>query len=100
MDRLNQLKQFYNEDQEDPFNLYALALEWSKSNPHKGIELFRQLHERHPQYVPTYYQLALLLIANNQSKEAVVFIEEGIEIAIKQNDSKSAGELRNLLEED
>lgn len=99
MDRLKQLEQFYSEDPEDPFTLYALALEWSKTNPQKGINLLQQLRVQQPDYVPTYYQLALLLLAANLIDDASIVIREGIEAAMKLKDNKSAVELRSLLEE-
>ena len=37
MDRLGQLKQFVAEEPDDPFNAYALALEYLKTDPKESV---------------------------------------------------------------
>ena len=39
--RIEQLKQFAKEDPNDPFNKYALALEYQKTDARKGIGNFQ-----------------------------------------------------------
>ena len=56
MNRLLQLQKFYEEDPNDPFNLYGLALEISKNDREQGYTLFQQLISGFPDYVPAYYQ--------------------------------------------
>ena len=93
------LEQFVAEDPTDPFNHYALALELTKSDKQKAKEVFDQLIATYSDYVPAYYQAALLYLELSLSDEATVIIEKGIVQAKKENNSKAASELRSLLDE-
>ena len=53
-DRIKQLEKFYEEDPLDPFNAYALALEYLHSEPQKSRLLFESLLQGHAEYLPTY----------------------------------------------
>ena len=46
--RLNQLLEFYKEDPNDPFNIYALATEYKSIDPEKALTYFELLIENHP----------------------------------------------------
>ncbi len=92
MDRLHQLEEFLKEDPEDPFNSYALALEYLKSDVGKARDLFFLLIETHPNYLPTYYPLAQLLIEQQDVKTDTIF-KKGIEMARQLNDAKALKEL-------
>lgn len=98
-DRIKMLEQFVADDPKDPFNHYALALELMKSNKEEARKIFEYLISKYPNYVPSYYQSALLLLEVSQNEEAVKIIEKGIAEAKKQNNLKAAGELRLLLDE-
>jgi|SRR6478736_6697186 len=98
-DRIKMLEQFVVEDPADPFNHYALALELAKSDRQKAKEVFDQLITKYPDYVPTYYQAALLYLDLSLNEEATMLIEKGIVQAKKQNNLKAANELRSLLDE-
>jgi Cytochrome c biogenesis factor len=50
--RIDLLKKFIEEDPSDPFNVYALALEYIESNPEKAKELFEQLLKSIPPICP------------------------------------------------
>jgi len=93
------LEQFVAEDPTDPFNRYALALELAKSDKQKAKEIFGQLIITNPDYVPAYYQAALLYLELSLNDEATKVIEGGIDQAKKQNNLKAASELRGLLDE-
>jgi predicted Zn-dependent protease len=92
MDRLSQLKQFALDDPDDPFNLYALALEYLKSNPAESGRLFESLIQRQPQYLPTYYPYAQWLIEQKNYGKAEQIFQQGIEAA------RIAGEQKTLKE--
>src|SRR5450432_434988 len=98
-ERIKMLEQFVAEDPTDPFNQYALALELAKSDKLKAKEIFDQLILSNPDYVPAYYQTALLYLELSLNKEATEIIENGIAQAKKQNNLKAASELRSLLDE-
>src|SRR5271169_6366814 len=98
-ERIKMLEQFVAEDPKDPFNRYALALELAKSDKLKAREIFDQLIVTNPDYVPAYYQTALLYIELSLNAEATTIIENGTAQAKKQNNQKAASELRGLLDE-
>lgn len=98
-ERLKMLEQFIQDDPSDPFNHYALALEYIQHDPVKASELLLQLISKNPGYLPPYYQAATLLIDLQQNEKAVPLIEQGIAEAKRQNENKTMNELRSLLDE-
>lgn len=93
MDRLSQLKQFAEEEPDDPFNQYALALEYLRSNPAESGRLFESLVQRQPQYLPTYYPYAQWLIEQKNSVRAQQIFQDGIAAARAAQDQKMVKEL-------
>jgi tetratricopeptide (TPR) repeat protein len=98
-ERIKMLEQFVEEDPTDPFNRYALGLELMKSDKQRAKEIFDQLIQLDPGYVPSYYQAALLHIELMLTQEATEIIKKGIVEAKKQNNLKAANELNGLLDE-
>ena len=97
--RLKQLIEFYNEDPNDPFIIYALANEYKSFNPKKALYYFELLLKKFPNYVPTYYHLAqLYLILGNDDLAKSIF-ESGISIATKMNDDLALREIKNAYNE-
>jgi tetratricopeptide (TPR) repeat protein len=99
MDLVKQLEQFYHDDPKDPFNVYALALEYQKHDRAKASVLFRKLLIEHPDYVATYYHAAKLFDAMGNRADAISTFEKGIEVAKKVNDQKAARELKSAYDE-
>jgi len=97
--RLNQLLQFYEEDPKDPFNVYALANEYKVSDPKKALKYFEILIQDHPSYVATYYHLAHLYIDLGMDDLAKLTFEQGIDMAVQNNDSFALRELQNAYDE-
>lgn len=101
--RIEQLLKFLEEEPNDVFSLYALALEYKKSNPAEAGKLFRQLLTHHPEYLPTYYQAALMMEETGNIEDALKLYERGIGLARKLNDVATLKELQaayNLLADD
>ncbi|SRR5258706_16449988 len=98
-ERIKMLEQFVDEDPTDPFNRYALGLELVKSNKLRAKEIFDQLILVNPNYVPAYYQAALLYIELTLNEEATLIIEKGITQSKKQDNLKAVSELKSLLDE-
>jgi hypothetical protein len=94
VDRLALLEAFLQEDPDDPFNSYALALEYLKSDQQKAYDLFLKLIDAHPNYLPTYYPFAQLL-SERQDKRTEEVYKQGIETARRLNDHKTLKELSN-----
>lgn len=99
MNRLDQLQKFYEEDPYDPFNLYGLALEISKTDRQQGHALFQQLIKGFPDYIPAYYQSAVLSIELAKPDHAKEILEQGMSWAKSKNDIKSFHELQQLFNE-
>ena len=98
-DRIKQLQQFYEEDPRDPFNLYALALEYLKSDATKSIQFFETLLLNHPDYLPTYYHAAKLYQETGDRERAIKVFEDGISLARKVNNPKALRELQSAYDE-
>ena len=98
--RIQILEQYAKEDPNDPFPVYALGLELAEDNPARAKELFSQVMDQHPDYVPVYYHAALLAITQSEPERARVIAEKGIEKAKAASDGKAVAELRSLLEAD
>ena len=96
-DRINILTSFIAEDPDDPFNYYALALELKATAREECKSLLLKLVMDFPDYLPSYYQLALLHEESNEFHKAVEYTQKGIGLAFKQNDRKTLAELKQLL---
>jgi len=96
MDRIDQLKQFAKDEPEDPFNQYALALEYLKTDPSEALRLFERLCLSHPEYLPTYYPYVQLLIERKETQRAESVFQKGIEVARGTNELKTLREIQAL----
>jgi tetratricopeptide (TPR) repeat protein len=82
----------------DPFLWYALALEHQKEeNYPTTIEIFEKLVQKHPDYLPTFYQLGKAYEIIGEQEKAVDTFLEGKRLAKKNGDLKAAGELSEAL---
>lgn len=93
-DRIQQLIRFVQEEPGDPFNVYALAMEFINGQPEQARSYFDQLLTDHPDYLPTYYHAAALYADLNERDRASVVYEKGIELARAQNNTKTLLELQ------
>ncbi len=92
-DRLSQLRQFAADEPDDPFNLYALALELRAHDPAEAAALFDQLLTDHPTYLATYYHAAALFADLNQPDRAFAIYDTGIDLAVQQKNERTRQEL-------
>ena len=98
-DRIQLLKSFIQEEPNDPFNKYALGMEYISDNLLEDGELFfSELLEKHPDYLPTYYQAAHLYWQLNETSKAESIFTTGIELAEKQQDLKAISELKSAYQ--
>ena len=103
--RLEQLQFFFEKDPNDPFNIYALALEYQNIDVGKAMGLYETLLTKHENYVATYYHAARLYADLEESEKARKVYQKGIEISQKLGDTHAFGELKKaydqfLFEED
>lgn len=99
IERLKQLHQFYQEDPSDPFNLYALALEYLNVDKDKAVECFERLLDIHKEYLPTYYHAAKLFHEQGQNERAIGVYQDGMSLAKKLKDAKALRELQSAYDE-
>lgn len=94
---LEKLLVFYEEDPGDPFNLYALALEYQKHDAKKAASSFDELLKKFPTYLPTYYHAAQLFSNMDENEKANRTFHKGIELATEQGNVRTQQELVRAL---
>ena len=95
--RIDQLLEFLQEDPDDHFSLYALALEYkSGGRVEEAVAALEQLRGRAPTYVPTYYQLAMCLMDLGRERDALDAAVAGIPLARAAGNLKTVTELEAL----
>ena len=97
-ERVKLLEEFYRNDPNDPFNLYALALEFQANDTFRAANLFETLLKDFPDYLPTYYQAVDFFSNQNDLPKAMEIAKKGIEKARYANELKTLGEISSLLE--
>ena len=93
-DRIQQLIRFVQEEPGDPFNVYALAMEFINGKPEQAKPYFEQLLTDHPDYLPTYYHAASLYADLGARDTAANLYEKGITLARAQSNTKTLLELQ------
>jgi Tfp pilus assembly protein PilF len=96
--RLALLHEFYDEDPSDPFNAYALALEYLTIDDDKAKFYFDELLTKHPTYLPTYYHAAAFFVATEQIERAEFVYQNGINLAQNQQNTKAFQELQRAYQ--
>jgi hypothetical protein len=97
MSRLEQLLRFAEEEPNDPFNLYAVAMEYLKLDQGKATPFFEVLVKEHPAYVPTYYTFGKLLQAQKEFDRAMKIFTAGVGRARDAGDRKAMEELKSAI---
>lgn len=98
LDRLKLLIQFSEEEPENPFNWYALALEYNSIDSSKTEKLYNQLLKEHESYLPTYYPAAHFFSERGKLAKAKGIFEKGISLAQANQETKAEKELKSALE--
>ncbi len=98
MDRLESLLEFYREDPEDSFTVFALASEYAKrDNVESALKYFNILVSEHPDYVGTYFHLGKLYEKLDRLDDARSAYTAGIKISEKKRDMHSRSELQSAM---
>lgn len=98
-DRLKQLKAHLEEDPQDPFNHYALALEYRDAEPQLALQHFEHVLANHPDYLPAYYHACVLFRALDLRAKGLEVLQAGIALATRTGQLKTSNELLSLLED-
>ncbi|WP_266366504.1 tetratricopeptide repeat protein [Tellurirhabdus rosea] len=91
--RIQLLLSYIQEEPDEPFNVYALAMEYLDSQPAQAQHYFEMLLERFPHYLPTYYHAAALYAELENRPRAALLYEQGIALARSQQNQKAIDEL-------
>lgn len=97
-ERINFLLEQLESDPTDPFNYYALAIEYKDNQPDKALTYFNKLLADFPDYLPTYYHAAALLFENGSISEAEATYKLGISLAERLNKEKTLRELKSAYQ--
>ena len=99
MSRLDMLKSMLEQDPDDEFSRYALALELKKiGKVEPALEHLGELIERHPDYVPAYFMSSQYFAELGRMEEAKKRLKKGIAIATKMHDHHARKEMVEYLE--
>ena len=100
MDRIAQLRQFVAARPAEPFPRYALALELKGKGDDAGAAAeLSGLVQGAPDYLPAYLQLGALLQGLGRIDEARKALRKGQDVAQRQGNSHTLGELTTALEQ-
>ena len=100
MDRAEMLKQALEQNPNDAFARYGLAMEYSRAGEiDTALVEFRKLLELHPDYVAGYQMAGQMLSAAGRSQEARQMLESGIASARRAGNKHAQEEMQGLLAE-
>ncbi|MGH9426472.1 MAG: tetratricopeptide repeat protein [Terriglobia bacterium] len=98
MDRLARLKGLVEENPQDRFARYGLAMELSSQGRlEESVGEFRALISLDPGYVASYFQAGQTLEKLYRVEEAREVYRKGMEVAERRGDTKTRGELESAL---
>lgn len=97
--RLERLIEMRKEDPNDPFLLYAIAMEHQNAQQlDLALSYYEELVQKHEDYVGTYYHLAKLYEVLQKREEAEACYQKGMNIARKQGDHHAFNELNSAYQ--
>ena len=100
MSRLDQMLVFLEQDPNDSFSRYAVALEYASQRQFPtAIEQLNELRRRDPDYVALYYQLGEMQSKMEEWDLAEQAYTEGIAVARRIGDTHTLSELQMALDE-
>lgn len=99
MPRREQLLEMLQNDPNDPFLIYAVALDdIATGNDEAGLARLSQLNETQPDYVPAWFQRGQVLARLGQTDESRVILQQGIQAAVQAGNDHAAAEMSALIE--
>ncbi|MDX1905103.1 MAG: tetratricopeptide repeat protein [Thermonemataceae bacterium] len=98
MDRVELLENYCKESPNDPFNWYALALEYARINIDRSLALHEKISMDFPSYIPNYYHLAQRYQQLGQTEQAKKCYEKGLVVIEKNKEARAWLELSNAYQ--
>jgi Flp pilus assembly protein TadD len=96
---MNKLRAMLEQQPDDPFLLYALAMEHKKAGEASAaIEHFRRVIQLDPGYCYAYHQIGLIHENAGDTASAKSAYQEGIDAAIRKGDAHAREEIEAALE--
>ena len=96
-DRLSQLRNLLENDPNDAFCMYGIAMEHANANRHtEAIAWFNQTIETDPNYTYAWYHKARCQDDAGQTEEAIQTLEDGMKQAKEVGDTHAAEEMSAL----
>ncbi len=100
MDRAEMLKQFLEQNPNDAFARYGLAMEYSRAGEiETALAEFKKLLELHPDYTAGYQMAGQMLAASGRYEEARQMLESGLASAQRAGNKHAQEEMQGLLQE-
>jgi len=94
--RLDQLFEFYKEDPNDPFTIYAIATEYLKIDIEKSRYYYELLLANHENYVGTYYHAGKLYEQIGEKDQAEKIYKKGMQISRQEGNQHAFSELQQV----
>lgn len=91
--RIALLEKYVSEEPDNPFNGYALAMEYYEEQPAKALSLLSSHITRFPSYLPSYFKLAHLYWEDDAWSLAEKTFLEGMALAQSTKETKAFNEL-------
>ena len=98
LERIELLREYCKEEPENPFNFYALALEYRESDKPAAAELFEFVLSTFPNYLPVYFPAAHFFYEEDDLQKAKQVFESGLALAHDLQDEKAKKELANAYQ--
>jgi tetratricopeptide (TPR) repeat protein len=100
MDRIAMLKQAVEQNPNDAFARYGLAMEYSNGGQvENALAEFARLLEAHPDYTPGYFMAAQALAREDRIAEARKMLQDGIASAERTRNMHARSEMEAMLQE-
>ena len=94
------LAQFLEQNPNDAFARYGLAMEYSKAgNTEQALTEFGKLLQLHPDYTNGYFMAAQTLAKAERNDEAKAVLQKGIESAKRTGNQKALSEMTAMIDE-
>ena len=100
MDRIATLNEILEQDPNNAFARYGLAMEYGNSGQtERALAEFGKLLSANPDYAVGYFMAAQTLVKANRAQEAKEMLQGGIAAAQRKGDSHAQSEMQAMLEE-